>query len=263
MEQEVSNSNPRKSKPNGTSHGNTTQKKIKLDENSTLYTEFSKYQHELDSRNDKYERLVKLSRDITIQSKRIIFSLLRREESTEKLVEDAEVKFKSIKKLLQQISAETKNEDPYKFARAVSPGIQEFIEALTLHYYIKDKRVITYEEAKQLFFVFDGCSVLLTQYDFMLGVADLTGELMRMAINRIGSREFAEAESICGLLRLIHQEFSVFRCEHREMNKKVSVMKTSLKKVETACYNVKVRGSEVPDNLLADMAVGGDSCRED
>merc|ERR1712142_80855 len=248
-----------KSQDTATLSDTSSGKKMKLDENSLLYTAFTHYQRELDARNDKYERLVKMSRDITIQSKRAIFSLLRREESSQKLAADAEEKFQSIKKLLKQISCETKNEDPYKFARAISPGIQEFIEAVTLLYYIKEQRLITYEEVEQLFFVFDEHSVLLTQYDYMLGVADLTGELMRMAINRIGSREFAEAESICELLRVIHQEFSVFRGEHREMSKKVNVMKGSLKKVETACYNVKVRGSEVPDNLLADMAVDADS----
>lgn len=91
----------------------------------------------------------------------------------------------------------------------------------------------------------------------MLGVADLTGELMRMAINRIGSREFTEAEYICQILRSIYQEFSKFAYEHREMSKKINVMKASLNKVESACYNVKVRGSEVPDNMLADMVLSG------
>ena len=38
---------------------------------------FSLYQKKLDARNDKFERLVKLSRDITIESKRLIFQLHR------------------------------------------------------------------------------------------------------------------------------------------------------------------------------------------
>lgn len=249
--------NPRKSKSKESTQNNTSQKKIKLDENSVFFTAFSLYQSELDARNDKYERLVKLSRDVTIQSKRAIFSLLRREENSEKLAAEGEEKFQAIKKLLLEVSNETKNEDPYKFARAISPGIQEFIEAVTLMYYIKDQRLITYEEIYDLYFSFGDTSVLLTHYDYMLGVADLTGELMRMAINRIGSREFTEAEYICQILRSIYQEFSMFAYEHREMSKKMSVMKASLNKVESACYNVKVRGSEVPDNMLADMVLSG------
>lgn len=38
---------------------------------------FMTYQNELDAKYDKYERLIKKSRDLTIESKRIIFLLHR------------------------------------------------------------------------------------------------------------------------------------------------------------------------------------------
>lgn len=44
---------------------------------SYLNTNSAAFQLELDTRHDKYERLVKLSRDITIESKRTIFLLHR------------------------------------------------------------------------------------------------------------------------------------------------------------------------------------------
>ncbi|GFO00118.1 translin associated protein x [Plakobranchus ocellatus] len=48
-----------------------------LDETSPVVQAFRIFQRELDSRNDRNERIVKLSRDITIESKRIIFLLQR------------------------------------------------------------------------------------------------------------------------------------------------------------------------------------------
>ena len=48
-----------------------------VDESSPVIQAFRKYQTELDTRHDKHERLVKLSRDVTIESKRIIFLLHR------------------------------------------------------------------------------------------------------------------------------------------------------------------------------------------
>lgn len=48
-----------------------------LDESSPIMQAFREFQKELDDRNDKHERLVKLSRDITIESKRLIFLLHR------------------------------------------------------------------------------------------------------------------------------------------------------------------------------------------
>jgi len=44
---------------------------------NTFSAVFRLFQTELDRRHDKHERLVKLSRDITVASKRIIFSLHR------------------------------------------------------------------------------------------------------------------------------------------------------------------------------------------
>jgi len=44
---------------------------------NTISPIFRLFQAELDGKHDKYERLVKLSRDITVVSKRIIFSLHR------------------------------------------------------------------------------------------------------------------------------------------------------------------------------------------
>ena len=44
----------------------------------------------------------------------------------------------------------------------------------------------------------------------------------------------------------------------REFKRKLQVSKQSLQKVETACYAVQVRGSEVPKELLAEKAVLGD-----
>lgn len=38
---------------------------------------FEQYQIELDAKHDKHERLIKKSRDLTIESKRIIFLLHR------------------------------------------------------------------------------------------------------------------------------------------------------------------------------------------
>ena len=37
----------------------------------------------------------------------------------------------------------------------------------------------------------------------------------------------------------------------RELKRKLQVSRQSLQKVEIACYNVQVRGSEIPKELLA------------
>lgn len=46
-----------------------------IDTSSPVIKSFQQYASELDLKHDKFERIVKLSRDITIESKRIIFLL--------------------------------------------------------------------------------------------------------------------------------------------------------------------------------------------
>ena len=48
-----------------------------LDESSVIIQQFMAVQKRLDAKHDKHERLVKMSRDVTIESKRTIFLLQR------------------------------------------------------------------------------------------------------------------------------------------------------------------------------------------
>ena len=64
-------------------------------ENSTIVTCFEGFRQQLDQHHDRHERVVKLSRDITILSKRIIFNLHRFEpdhSNCDKVLKDAEAK---------------------------------------------------------------------------------------------------------------------------------------------------------------------------
>uniref|UniRef100_M1AGK3 Translin associated factor X n=1 Tax=Solanum tuberosum TaxID=4113 RepID=M1AGK3_SOLTU len=44
--------------------------------------------------------------------------------------------------------------------------------------------------------------------DYILGLADLTGELMRLAIGRISEGELNLAENICSFVRVIYRNFT-------------------------------------------------------
>ncbi|XP_071480457.1 translin-associated protein X-like [Diadema antillarum] len=104
---------------------------------------FKGYQAELDRKHDKYERLVKLSRDITIESKRIIFLLHRidGEASRNKVVKDAEEKLKAVESsLIAKIAHELK----------------EYVEALSFCFYLKEERLISRKEIASRF-IFREC----------------------------------------------------------------------------------------------------------
>ncbi|KAL4641347.1 translin-associated protein X isoform X2 [Arapaima gigas] len=242
---------------------------------SPMIASFKSFQLELDIRHDKYERLVKLSRDITIESKRTIFLLHRvispSVPSAEEVLAESDVKLDGVRQKIKQIAEELLGEDLYQFHKAFTPGIQEFVEAVSFQHYIKHRTLISLEDINaRLVFLQEGKSEAtgpsadpqgmqelafqVTPTDYLLGVADLTGELMRMCISSVGNGDIDTPYQLSQFLREIHDGFSyIGNTGPYEVSKKLHTLRQSLGKVEDACYTLRVRGSEIPKHMLADV----------
>jgi len=230
----------------------------KKKEQSKYENVFLGFKKELNAKYDAQERLVKLSRDVTIQSKRVIFNLHQfsgtSQDSKQKVLSESEKKIQNdIVPKLNAIAVELKNRDPNEFIRSYSIGVQEFIEAFTFLHYLKSDQLISYEEIqKYLTFTVeaqDGAQSLLplSRADFLLGVADLTGELMRLCINSVGSGNSTLPFGILSFMRTAWQGFLGIDADNvKYLNQKMDVMNASLCKVENVCYNIRIRGSELP-----------------
>ncbi|KAJ7987339.1 hypothetical protein DPEC_G00325460 [Dallia pectoralis] len=268
---------PRKKKTDSVQKDNCDpNQKVNLTVNlsSPVIDAFKVFQLELDTKHDKYERLVKLSRDVTIDSKRSIF-LLHRVTSVsdvEEVLAEADVKLGGVRQKIGLIAEELRGEDLYQFHRAFTPGIQEYVEAVSFHHFIKHRTLISLEDINaKLLFMKDSYSkestegqqpvaahqVLtfqVTPTDYLLGVADLTGELMRMCISSVGNGDMDTPFQVSMFLRQIHDGFSyIGNTGPYEVSKKLHTLRQSLSKVEDACYTLKVRGSEIPKHMLADV----------
>ena len=74
---------------------------------------------------------------------------------------------------------------------------------------------------------------------------------MRQAINSAGAGNTKTCFRLLNFLQEIHDGFVALRRDsHREVSSKLRVLRQSLRKVENVCYNINVRGSEVPKHLL-------------
>jgi len=94
----------------------------------------------------------------------------------------------------------------------------------------------------------------LVPTEFVLGVADLTGELMRQCINCVGMGQLDTCRELCSFMRLVYQGFMGINCPgYREMGRKIYTLRQSLMKTENVCYTIHVRGKEVPKHLLKDV----------
>ncbi|KJE94164.1 hypothetical protein CAOG_004848 [Capsaspora owczarzaki ATCC 30864] len=235
-------------------------------------TLFRQFAATMDAKNDRHERLVKLSRDLTVQSKRVIFAAQRATEAKQRdaIVAQALQTLEDIRQnqirpmAVDAYSMRSRFESRY--ARAYSPGMQEYIEAVSFVHYLATATLITQRQLEEQLLFDEALSVSIdlcvsvrffpvTITDYLLGVTDLTGELMRFAIASVGSGNQQEPMLIGSFVRTLTQVFSLLTGTGiRDLPAKLRVMQSSLEKIEQVCYNITVRGSEIPKEMLAQAA---------
>jgi predicted translin family RNA/ssDNA-binding protein len=164
------------------------------------------------------------------------------------------------------ITADLTGINAWRYQRQISPGIQEFMEAISFEHYLRTQKLITLEEASRAL-----PGVDLTGDDYVLGIFDLVGELMRFAITTMAttgtlpgsksSENSAEERDILMDLRVLRTSFEALDTTScgatglgKDVQKKMEVMKTCVEKVETAVYGMIIRGRERPKGWVPDLA---------
>lgn len=224
------------------------------DKNNPILEAFSKISEELDQKNDRHERIVKISRDITIESKRIIFLLLTIDSlknNKEKVLEEAKQRLDKLAETnFKAIANELKGLDQYQFLRAFTFGLQEYIEAYSFYDYIKGNALSHWNDIqKNLIFkdeeTEEEVKCMVPPLEHILGLGDLTGEVMRRSINALGSGDIEACDDARKFLQQILTGFlSIGHLQNRDFGQKLFTLKQSVLKVEMVCYNIKVRGGE-------------------
>ncbi|KAJ7953950.1 translin-associated protein X [Quillaja saponaria] len=137
-------------------------------------------------------------------------SKFNKEEVLEKAENDlAAVKDQYISRLVKELQGS----EFWKLRRAYSPRMQEYINVL----------------------------------DYLSGLADLTGELMRLAIGPISDGELEFTKKICIFARDIYRELTLvvpLMDDSSDMKSEMDTMLQSVMKIENACFSEHVRGSE-------------------
>ncbi|KAF4402733.1 uncharacterized protein LOC115701220 isoform X2 [Cannabis sativa] len=221
-------------------------------ESSTMADAFTRYTDYLNQLNEKRERVVKASRDITMNSKKVIFQVHRLgKNNKEEVLEKAEKDLVAVAdQYISRLIKELQGSDFWKLRRAYSPGVQEYIEAATFCRFCRMGTLLHLDEINATLLPLSDPSLEPLQInvlDYLLGLADLTGELMRLAIGRISDGEIEYAQKICKFVRDIYRELTLVvprMDDSHDMNTKMDTMLQSVIKIENACFSVHVRGSE-------------------
>ncbi|KAK0648858.1 Translin family-domain-containing protein [Cercophora newfieldiana] len=259
---------------------------------------FENLRDELDAHHDRRDRIGKASRDITALSKKIIFSLQRVRKIDEHLPEDIQkeidTRLAEISKLLASIAPDVQGINRLRYARSLV-CLEELVEALTFYHYLKTQTLITQDQLTPIvedltrrgFVVEDEVmgnseaaedisseqqpsdqakatpTVGLTDDDYLYGLFDLTGEMMRFATTTSAlSGKMASSDAASDGRDIVHDmhelgtffEMLPLRTGNRSMwEKKLEVTRQSVQKVEKLGYDLKIRGSERPKGWVPDL----------
>ncbi|KAI3626957.1 hypothetical protein CBS14141_000958 [Malassezia furfur] len=144
-----------------------------------------------------------------------------------------------------------------RFERFIGASLEEMIEAAIFLYFLQHDALMPLD-AIQAPLRSDAHPLLLyiTPERYLLGLSDLTGELMRFAINSVGSPDApAILERVVGMQRAIYDALEPLAPFQNEIRKKQQVSLTSLRKVEDAAYTLRVRSSEYSDPAMVQEMV--------
>lgn len=227
---------------------------------------FEQFRAELDEHHDRRERTIKASRDITAASKKIIFALQRARTLGQPLPPNirngTKPHFEIINKQYTTIAPELQGINAYRYSGQITGGNQEYMEAVIFMHYLENQSLITHQASQDMINgMCGGSSINLSVEDYILGVYDMTGEVMRFAITTmafIGQLPGKEnGENVLDDLRQLRAVLEGLDVGYgnrfaKDVGSKMVVMQSSVEKVEKALYSLVVRGSERPKGWLPD-----------
>ncbi|KAI6045061.1 Translin [Pisolithus marmoratus] len=203
---------------------------------------FDEFKKEFDAQNDRRESLIKASRDVTNLSKKVIFLLHRimnedvqdASAQSRRASQSGMEKLREVQAVYAKIKVELQGDLFWRHHRAISPSLQEYVEAISFAWYLGHSTLVSFSQVQQELSDENGIPFFpLPLEDYLCGLSDLTGELMRLAISGIarqGGRD--RARGICCVVRECKIELDKCAPYVKDVRKKQTVVAESLAKIE-------------------------------
>jgi predicted translin family RNA/ssDNA-binding protein len=179
--------------------------------------------------NNEREKLIQESRIINALSKKVIYSLHRDDiQSSEQYVNEIKEK---VNNLIKSYS-NTKN----SYSGSYKVAIQEYIEAMAYYYFVK--KGILFET--DLIYNKDKINYIEIEH-YILGLCDLSGELVRKALNDGINGNYNNVFNIQKFLSNLFNELAQFDFRNGEIRKKVDSLRWDLRKIEEMAFSLKIK----------------------
>lgn len=160
--------------------------------------------------------------------------------------------------------------------------MQEYIEAASFQQYLEHGEILSYDQAAEGVGAIstsaipvrgeagvedqsNGLGLDLGHEDYVLGIYDMTGELMRFAITTMATNQQLPTiavdnseRNVLTDMRALRSALDSLECGTgpfaKDADKKAEVMRHSVEKVEKALYGLTVRGAERPKGWMPDLS---------
>ncbi|MBU2639928.1 MAG: hypothetical protein KKG75_04460 [Nanoarchaeota archaeon] len=167
-------------------------------------------------------------RDIMLQksheairfSKRVIYAVHRNDKQAEILAKQMNQKIRDMR---------TRGE--LQFLPVYKVAMQEYVEAIVLYEFIKHDKVPTQKE------------LFVSAPDYLAGLCDLTGELMRKANYLAINNKTSEVIRMKDLVDKIYEQLLLLDIRDQELRRKFDSVKYNLQKVEDLVLRIQSRRS--------------------
>lgn len=180
--------------------------------------DFKSLREEICSLDAKREQIIRLSREIINLSKQIIYSAQRND------LQQAKPAIKKIKEMIGRLKRINIAAD----TNINSVAFQEYVEAMAFYDFTSTGTIPTKS------------SLGVGAEDYLSGICDLTGELVRKAIYEVIHKNFDKAAQIKDLVNDIYGEFLKLNLRNGELRKKSDSIKWNLKKLEEVMYDISM-----------------------
>ncbi|MFH0752891.1 MAG: hypothetical protein V1914_04850 [archaeon] len=183
-------------------------------------SDFEKMREEMKGFEKDRENLIISAREVIQLSKLIIHAIQRGD------VKKAGELAVEIKEKVKQLPKESYDTD----MRSVA--LQEYVEALTLLSFVDNGKILNRQELG------------VDANSYLLGLCDLAGELVRLAVDDVINKDYDSALKIKSVVEDIYGEFLKFDLRNGLLRKKSDSLKWNLKKLEDLALSISTRRVE-------------------
>lgn len=184
--------------------------------------EFSILRKQMERYDAEREIVIKKARDILKNSKSAIYSLHRKDDKK------AKENFKKAEEQIKEIKKLGKNDPELLQIGALNDALEEYTEAKCYHSFLKTGKIPTLKELG------------VSAETYIGGISDMTGELVRKAINAAINGNYEASIKIKEFIEELYSELMLFEFKG-QLRKKFDSIKYGLEKIEELVLQIKIK----------------------